>query len=192
MRDEKDKLKKLNSVNVTFHRDITDKLDSDLQSMTQVSNELQQQLRVMNLQKNLDRKEFEKWLQIVNQYTVVVHTDERDESFSHRLRHNLPKPNCSSRTVHQLVNSTELPGHDHATIMMSKVSCCVSEILPQPHEDEEKGIQGSETPETPEEDKVLMTRSMFKNIMAKALEDQRKLADVTSAEAVKVAFMKGV
>ncbi len=81
MRDEKDKLKKLNSVNVTFHRDITDKLDSDLQSMTQVSNELQQQLRVMNLQKNLDRKEFEKWLQIVNQYTVVVHTDERDESF---------------------------------------------------------------------------------------------------------------
>ncbi len=90
------------------------------------------------------------------------------------------------------MNSTELPGHDHATIMMSKVSCCVSEILPQPHEDEEKGIQGSETPETPEEDKVLMTRSMFKNIMAKALEDQRKLADVTSAEAVKVAFMKGV
>ncbi len=45
MRDENDKLKKLNSVNVTFDRDITDKLDSDLQSMTQVHNELQQQLK---------------------------------------------------------------------------------------------------------------------------------------------------
>ncbi len=37
-----------------------------------------------------------------------------------------------------------------------------------------------------------MTRSMFKNIMAQALEDQKKLADVTSAEAVKAIFTKGV
>ncbi len=42
MRDVNDKLKKLNSVNVTFHRDITNKLDGDLQSMTLVRNELQQ------------------------------------------------------------------------------------------------------------------------------------------------------
>ncbi len=54
MRDENNMLKKLNSVNVTFHRDKTDKLDGDLQSMTLVRNELQQQLRVMNLHKNLD------------------------------------------------------------------------------------------------------------------------------------------
>ncbi len=49
MRDENDKLKMLNSANVTFHRGITDNLDEDLQSMTLVHNELQQQLRVMNL-----------------------------------------------------------------------------------------------------------------------------------------------
>ncbi len=30
MRDENDKLKKLNSVNVTFHREISEKLDGDL------------------------------------------------------------------------------------------------------------------------------------------------------------------
>ncbi len=72
---------------------------------------------------------------------------------------------------------------------MSKVSRCVSEILPQPHDDEEEVIQRSETPH---EDKVLMTRVMFKNIMAKALEDQKNLADVTSVEAIKVAFTKGV
>ncbi len=72
MRDENDKLKKLNSANVTFQRDITDKLDGDLQSMTLVRNELQQQLRFMNLQKNLDREEFEKCLHV---HTVVIHTD---------------------------------------------------------------------------------------------------------------------
>ncbi len=44
MRDENDKLKKLNSANITFHKDITDKFDSDLQSVTLVHNELQQQL----------------------------------------------------------------------------------------------------------------------------------------------------
>ncbi len=37
-----------------------------------------------------------------------------------------------------------------------------------------------------------MTRVMFKNIMAKALEDQKNLADVTSTEATKVAYTKGV
>ncbi len=65
-------------------------------------------------------------------------------------------------------------------------------FYPQPHDDEEEIIQGSEKPETLEEDMVLMTRVMFKNIMSKALEDQQNLADVTSAEAVKVSFMKGV
>ncbi len=86
---------------------------------------------------------------------------------------NLPKSNradCISRTGQQLVNSTELPGHDNMTTVMSKVSCCVSEILPQPHEEEV--IQISDTPETPDEDKGSMTRVMFKNIMTKALVNQ--------------------
>ncbi len=37
-----------------------------------------------------------------------------------------------------------------------------------------------------------MTRVMFKNIMTKALEDQKNLDDATSIEAVKVAFTEGV
>ncbi len=85
-------------------------------------NELQQQLRVMNLQKNLNREEFEKRLQIANQHNLVIHTDEEDKSFSHRFRPNLPKSNSSvndsSRAGRQLANSTELPGHDHVTTVM--------------------------------------------------------------------------
>ncbi len=87
----------------------------------------------MNLQKNFERR-----LQIANQRNVVVHTDEEEDSFSHRLRHNLPKSNVrtdgSSRAGPQLANSTELPGHDHVTTVMLNVSHRVSEILPQPHD----------------------------------------------------------
>ncbi len=102
--------------------------------MTVFRNDLQQQLRVINLQKNVDREEFEKRLQIANQCTVAIHTDEEDECFSHRVSHNFTKSNIradgSSRTGRQLVNNTELLGHDHTTTVMSTVSCCVSEILP--------------------------------------------------------------
>ncbi len=59
MRDN-DKLKKLHFANVTFQRDIMEKLNNDLQEMTSSRNELQQQLIVWNFQKNLDKKEFEK------------------------------------------------------------------------------------------------------------------------------------
>ncbi len=41
MRDENNKLKKLNSVNVTFHREISERNDNDLQSMTVFCNDLQ-------------------------------------------------------------------------------------------------------------------------------------------------------
>ncbi len=75
---------------------------------------------------------------------------------------------------------------------MSKVSSRVSEILPQPHEDEEDALRGSDIPENPEEERVSMTRSKFKDVMAKALKEQKNLADATSAEAIKAAFMKGV
>ncbi len=66
--------------------------------------------------------------------------------------------------------------------MTSKVSCHVSEILPQLHEDEEEVIPGSKTPETPEEEKLLMMRSMFKNIMAQALNYQKKLAGLDAVK----------
>ncbi len=43
-----------------------------------------------------------------------------------------------------------------------------------------------------DEDKVSMTRVMFTSLMTRALEDQKNLADVTSTEAVKVVFNKGI
>ncbi len=95
-------------MNVTFHRDITDKLDSDLQSMTLVHNEFQQQLRFMNLQKNLDREESEKCLQIANQRTQVMNTDEEDDSFSHQLRQILPMPNLRTVWNYQVMTTPEL------------------------------------------------------------------------------------
>ncbi len=64
--------------------------------------------------------------------------------------------------------------------------------MPLSHENGEEALRGSEIPETPEEEQFSMGRSKFKDIMAKALEYQKNLADATIAEAIKVAFTKGV
>ncbi len=75
---------------------------------------------------------------------------------------------------------------------MSKVSFHVSEIWPKPHEDEEEALRGFDIPENPEEEMFLITRSTFKDIMAKALEDQKNISEATSVAAIKAAFTKGV
>ncbi len=75
---------------------------------------------------------------------------------------------------------------------MPKVTDYVSEILHHLQTVEEEELQRAEIPVTPDDNKVCMTRVMFKNIMSKALEDQTILADATSAEAFKVAFTEGV
>ncbi len=98
MKDENDKLKKLNSVNVTFQRDVTVKLDEDLQSVTIIRNELQQKLRKSNFQKNLDREEYERLLQIADQCNVAVRNEEEDNSFSLRYRQNDSNPNYRSES----------------------------------------------------------------------------------------------
>ncbi len=85
----------------------------------------------------------------------------------------------NSQAGRQLVNSTELPGHDHATTVISKVSHRVSGILPSKQTVEEEVLQRTNTPETPDDDKISMTRVMLKSIMTKALEDQINLADAT-------------
>ncbi len=59
-------------------------------------NELDHQLKESKLQNRLDREEFERLLKVANQ-----------RSFSN------PKDEENTGTGHQLVNSTELPGHDH-------------------------------------------------------------------------------
>ncbi len=75
---------------------------------------------------------------------------------------------------------------------MSKVRHRMSDILPHPHENKEEIRGGQETSETPDEDKVSMIRVKFTSLITKALEGHKNLADVTSAEAVKVAFTEGV
>ncbi len=64
--------------------------------------------------------------------------------------------------------------------MMSKVKHRMSEIYHHPHENEEDMRLRHETPEAPDNDKFVMTRTKFQSIMAKALEDQGILADVTT------------
>ncbi len=95
------------------------------------------------------------------------------------------------RTGHQMGNSTELSGHDHAGTMMSKVKHRVSDILPQHHENEEEARQWYKTPETPDDEKISMTKSMFMSIMTKALEEQKILADENTMQVAKVAFTAG-
>ncbi len=95
-----------------------------------------------NFQQNLDREEYERLLQVANQCKVAVCNKEEEDSFSHQNKQNYSDPSYkvedNPRNCHQQVNSTELPGHDHATTMMSKVRDRMSEILPQAHENEEE------------------------------------------------------
>ncbi len=78
------------------------------------------------LQSDLDREEFKKQLQVANQRKVAAHNEKESNSFSHRNGQNHSNPRNE--------NSTELPGHDHTSTMMSKVRHRMSEI---PYENEE-------------------------------------------------------
>ncbi len=86
----------------------------------------------------------------------------------------------------QNLNSTELPGHDNVHTMMLKVKHRVSDILPQSHENDEEARWRYDEPETPDDEKISITKTMFKSIMAKALEEQKVLADETSTQVTKV------
>ncbi len=86
---ENDRLMSIQSDNVTIHREVTKKLDNDLQSMIVNCKELHDQLRENKLQNRLNREEFERLLKSANQHSY------------------------SNETGRQLVNSIELPCHDH-------------------------------------------------------------------------------
>ncbi len=151
------------------------KLDEDLKSMIAVWNKLDHQLRASKLQNRLDREEFERLLQVTNQRKVAVQKEEDDESFSHRYAHKYSNPRDEDKfgTSRHFANSTELPGHDHATTMMSKVKHHMSEIFPHPHEKEEEVRWRNETLETRDDENVTMTRSMFKSIMTNLLKNRK-------------------
>ncbi len=88
-----------------------------------VRNELDDQLRASKYQNKLDREKFERLLQIANQRKVAVQTEEENKSFSHRdvYKFSDPRDEDKSRTSRHMANSSELPSHDHASTMMSKV-----------------------------------------------------------------------
>ncbi len=117
---ENDRLMGIQYENVAIHREVTKKLDNDLQSMIVNHNELDHQLRECKLQNRLDREEFERLLKAINQ-----------RSYSN------PKDEEKAGTGRQLANSMELLGHDHVHTMMSKVNHRVSEIYHHAHENEE-------------------------------------------------------
>ncbi len=168
---ENDRLMGVQSDNAAIHREVTKRLDNDLQSMIVNRNELDHQLRESKLQNRLDREEFERLLKAANQH-----------SYSN------PKDEENTGTGHELANSTELPGHDLVHMIMSKVKRRVSEIYHHPNESEDNMRRRHETPETPDNDKIVMTKTKFQSIMAKALEDQRVLADENTTQVATVAF----
>ncbi len=81
MREDYEKLNRLHSMNLTFHRKHINTVESDMQSMTVDHNDLKQQFRVTHLATKLEKEEYEK--QIANQRTVVFDTDEENKSFPH-------------------------------------------------------------------------------------------------------------
>ncbi len=177
------KLRLLQAKKVEIHKEVAMKLNEDQQSMIVAQNEFDEQLRASKYQNRLDREEFD----VSNQRKVAVQKEEENESFS-----NNDAQKFSRQTGHHMANSTELPGHDHASTIMLKTKNRMSNILPYPHENEEEARRRYDSPETHDEEKVSMTRTMFKSIMTKAQEDQKVLADETSTKIAKVSFTEGI
>ncbi len=112
---EHDKLMTKQSQRAAMHREVTQKLDNNLQSMIANQNELDHQLRDSKLMIRLEREEYERHLDTANQRSMAF------QKFSN--------PNEEKAlTGHQLVNSTELLGHGHGATMMSKVQHRMSDI----------------------------------------------------------------
>ncbi len=116
---EKDKLMTKQSQSAVMHREITQKLDNDLQSMIANRNELDHQRRDSKLTVRLETEEYEKRLDTANQRSMAFQK--------------LANPNEEKAlTGRQLANSTELPGHGHGAVMMSKVQHRMSDITTNP------------------------------------------------------------
>ncbi len=88
---ENDRLMGIQSDNIAIHREVTKRLDNNLQSMIVNHNELDHQVRESKLQNRLHREEFERLLKVANQ-----------RNYSN------PKDEENTGTGCQLANSTEL------------------------------------------------------------------------------------
>ncbi len=176
---EHDKLVTKESQSAVMHRQVTQKLDNDLQSMIANRNELDHQLRDSKLTIRLEREEYEKHLDTANQRSMAF------QKFSN--------PNEErALTGCQLANSTELPGHGHGVTMMSKVQHRMSDITTNPIANEDNIRKFYIPPETPIDDDMHITRSKFSSLITQALEKQIAIHNQISAEAVKLAYAEGL
>ncbi len=104
---ENDKLVTKQSQSAAMDREVTQKLDNNLQSMIANRKELDHQLRDSKLMIRLEREEYEKCLDTANQRSMAF------QKFSN--------PNEEKAlTGRQLANSIELPCHGHGAMKMSK------------------------------------------------------------------------
>ncbi len=143
---EHDKLLAKQSQSAAMHREVTQKLNNDLQSMIANCNELDHQLRDSKLTIRLEREEYEKRLDTVNQRSMAFQK--------------LSNPNEEKAlTSRQLANSTELPGHGHGATMMSKVQHRMSDIITNPIANEDNVRNFYVPPKTPVDDDMHITRS---------------------------------
>ncbi len=149
------------SQSAAMHREVTQKLHNDLQSMIANCNELDHQLRDSKLMIRLEREEYEKCLDTVNQRSIAF------QKFSNSNEE-------KALTGRQLAKSTDLPGHGHGAMMMSKVQHRMSDITTNPI--------ANVPPETPIDDDIHITRSKFSSLVTQALEKQIAINNQTSAE----------
>ncbi len=85
-----------------------------LSSMNTVLDNLQEQLRRVQLEKDVEKKEFKRLIQKARQYHGYERTDEDDAQYRPPLRCRIPtqtqRVNGNEEAGRQPVNSTELPG----------------------------------------------------------------------------------
>ncbi len=176
---ENDKLKTKQSQSAAMHREVAQKLDSELQSMIADHNELEHQLRDCKLTIRMEREEYEKRLETANQCSMSF------QKFSN--------PNeDKALTGRQLANSTELSDHGHRAMIMSKVQHRMSDITTNLITNEDN-VRNFYVPlETQVDDDMHITRSKFSGLVALALEQQIAIDNQTSAKAVKLAYTEGL
>ncbi len=116
-----------------MHREVTQRLDNELQSTIANRNNLDHELRDSKLMIRMEREEYEKCLDIANQCSLALQIfyNQNEEK---------------ALTGRQLVNNTELAGHGHAAMMMSKVQHRMSDISTNPIANEDNVLKFCEPP----------------------------------------------
>ncbi len=130
--DELAKLKKMSSENSKSQAEHITKLVAGLSSMNIGQEKLQEELRKVKLEKGMEKKEFKKLIQKVQQSSGFDSSDEDDGHNHPESRHRLSirkrRANGNRDADRQPMDSTELPGYTYATAETPVATRRVSEI----------------------------------------------------------------